>query len=220
MTIITRSLLGAATALALGAPVLAADAPAAPAPSTHVRGTIAGHTATSIDVKTANGVVHVATSTDTAILQVVPSTRAAIKPNTFVGIASAGDAPGAAAREVVVFPDSARGMGEGHYAWDLPGGGHSMMTNGTVAAPKSMMTNGTVKTSSGANGPMVVNVAYKGGTSRITIPANAPIVTFVPGTDATVVAGAHVVIFASGTAPAALNSQAVLVGKDGLVPPM
>lgn len=209
--------------VAAGAAILAsllAIAPAsAAAPLAHVRGTVAGTSATGIDVQTASGVVHLAVVAKTGFIAVLPSTRAAIKPSVFVGIASVGDAPGARAREVVVFPDAMRGMGEGHYGWDLAGGGNKM-TNGTVAAPKSMMTNGTVSHAMGASGPMTITVTYKGGSNRITVPANAPVVTFVPGTAALVKKGAHVVVFATETGGKPTAAAAVLVGKDGLTPPM
>src|SRR5581483_3837137 len=43
----------------------------------------------------------------------------AIKPNAFVGAASMPQSDGSqSALEVLVFPESGRGSGEGHYAWD------------------------------------------------------------------------------------------------------
>jgi hypothetical protein len=43
-----------------------------------------------------------------------------IKPGSFVGTAATTGTDGKlTATEVVVFPESARGTGEGHYAWDL-----------------------------------------------------------------------------------------------------
>jgi hypothetical protein len=153
------------------------------------------------------------------VVEVLPSSRSAIKPNTFVGIASIGDAPGANAREVVVFPDAMRGAGEGHYGWDLPGGGNKM-TNGTVAAPHSMMTNGNVGSMNHGNGPMILNVTYKGGANRITVPANAPIVTFTAGTRAMVVKGSHVIVFASQQNGKPVQAERIAVGKGSLVPPM
>ncbi len=198
----------------------AAPAFAASAPDVHLRGTVVATSAASFDVETAAGVVHVPFSkTKTTVAQIIPSSRAAIKPNTFVGIASNGDAPGAAAREVVVFPEAARGMGEGHYGWDLPAGGNTM-TNGSVAARKSMMTNGSVGAKSGSAGPMTITVTYKGGSNRITVPASAPIVTFAPGSPAMLVKGAHVVVFAPGPATAPGQAAFVFVGKGSLVPPM
>src|SRR5690349_9236718 len=43
-----------------------------------------------------------------------------IKPGTFIGTAATTGTDGKlTATEVVVFPESARGTGEGHYDWDL-----------------------------------------------------------------------------------------------------
>jgi RNase P/RNase MRP subunit p29 len=199
--------------------LLTASAASAAAPLVHIRGTVVATTATSVTIRTATGIVRVPLAAATLYAQVLPSSRSAITPNTFVGIASNGDAPGAKAREVVVFPEAGRGTGEGHYGWDLPGGGN-MMTNGTVAAPKSMMTNGTVATAAGANGALVLNVTYKGGSNRITVPPGTPVVTFGPGSRALLVKGAHVIAFVPGSASAPGTAARVLVGKGDLVPPM
>ncbi len=54
-----------------------------------------------------------------------------IKPGSFVGTAAVTGTDGKqTATEVVVFPEAARGTGEGHYAWDL--GPNSTMTNANV----------------------------------------------------------------------------------------
>ena len=63
-------------------------------------------------------------------------------------------------------PNSMRGAGEGHYAWDLQPG--SMMTNAAVTA--------VVKAKAGD----ALTLTYKDGTQKITVPPNAPIVTFAP----------------------------------------
>lgn len=211
-------------AFALGAvvaaPLLGSPAAAlADAPLVHVRGTVAATSATGFDVTTATGLVHLTVAPKTGYISVLPSTRAAIKPNTFVGIASVGDAPGARAREVVVFPEAMRGAFEGHYGWDLPGGGNKM-TNGNVAPAKSMMTNGSVHGATTGAGPMTITVTYKGGSNKITVPPDAPIVLLAPGTAKLLKAGAHVVVIAQQSGGKPTTAAAVLVGKDGLTPPM
>lgn len=220
-----RLLPRAAGALALTT-LLAGNA-GADTPPAHVRGTIAAVTSSTVDITTATGTVHL-TIDKAKIGQVTPASRADIKPNSFVGIASV---PGAVetAKEVVVFPENARGVGEGHYPWDLPGS-KSAMTNGTVAPKSSMtngsvmhgssMTNGSVGMKSGGDGPLTLNVAYKGGTTKIVVPATAPIVTFHFSSAADLVVGAHVFAIASVVDGKPSAAQFVLVGKDGLVPPM
>ena len=137
------------------------------------------------------------------VVSVVPSSRAQIKPGAFLGIASVTQPNGTQrAAEVVVFPEAARGSGEGSYDWDLPAAakGHSKMTNGTVsqsmphAAPHSRMTNGTVSRQAGSS---ALTLSYKSGsgtgTQALTLPPNIPVVTFAPGQAAQLTPGAHVV---------------------------
>jgi hypothetical protein len=202
----------ATAAAALGAPDISPK---------HVRGTIASVSASSITVTTDGGPVVVALSKSSGVLGVVRGNAADIKTGTFVGIANVSGHGAMRALEVVVFPDAMRGAGEGNYPWDLPaGGGHSsMMTNGTVSAGGghgSMMTNGTV--ASGAAG-QPITLTYKGGSQRIAIPPDVPIVRIAPGTRALLVPGAHVVVFTiSGPGP--LNAARIVAGVHGVVPPM
>ena len=55
---------------------------------------------------------------------------------------------------------------------------------------------------------------------RPLVPPEVPIVTFEPGQRDALTAGAHVVLFVRADAQGALTAQRVLVGKDGMVPPM
>jgi hypothetical protein len=171
-------------------------------------------------VKTDAGPVTVRVDDATKVLDVVPASFDDIASGTFIGTANvAGNAPASSrALEVVVFPPSMAGAGEGDYPWDLPApaNGHSSMTNGTVQAGRSsMMTNGTVM---GVNdrGAKTVTLQYKGGSKMVTISPNVPIVRIGPGTKSELTVGAHVVAFPSAGGAAAR----VVVGKDGAVPPM
>jgi hypothetical protein len=92
--------------------------------------------------------------------------------------------------EVVVFPDSLRGFAEGHYPWDL--GSKSMMTNATIADKVQSVEGETV------------NVTYKGGEKKITIPANIPIVGLVPSEHSEIKPGAIVFV---PTAVCAISPQ-------------
>jgi hypothetical protein len=141
------------------------------------------------------------------VLAVVKSSMAEIKPGTFIGTATT-TKPDSTLRsvEVVVFPEGMKGTGEGHYPWDLPGS--SMMTNATV-------TN-AVK---GVEG-QTVTVTYKGGEKKVEIPADVPVVTFVPATAEDIKPGEAVFVPGQREADGSLHSGVVLFGKDGLVPPM
>ncbi len=195
---------------------------AAPSPALHIRGTIQLVQGKVLSLSTAAGPIRVQLPPKPFIVAVIPSDRAHIKDGTFLGIASVPGLGGTQrAREVVVFPEAGRGTGEGSYAWDLPGGGaagHSKMTNGT--AMHSKMTNGTAHKSSGD----ALTLQYKSGTGTgsqtITLPANIPIVTFAPGQMSLLKPGAHVFIAGHHLPNGMTIADRVLVGKNGLVPPM
>jgi len=142
--------------------------------------------------------------TVTAIVKVEPS---AIAPGKFVGTATLPQPDGTQrALEVLVFPESARGSGEGHYAWDL--------------LPGSMMTNATVADVVDVDKARRMTLRYKDGEQTVVVPANAPVVTFEPGTRDMLRAGAHVMLGATVQPDGSLTATRVSVGKDGLVPPM
>lgn len=215
--------LAAVGALAAGSVTLAA-----PAASVHVRGAVASVQGGVMTVTSAAGPVRVQLAPKTPVVSVVPSDRAHIKDGTFLGIASRPQANGTQrAVEVVVFPEAARGTGEGSYAWDLPGSGsHSKMTNGTVSrstmtnGTASRMTNGTAHTAGGS----ALTLQYKSGTGTgsqaIALPANIPIVTFTPGAASQLTPGAHVFVIGHRLPSGIVAADRVLVGKNGLVPPM
>ena len=133
-------------------------------------------------------------------------TMADIKPGTFIGTATSGDDTDMKALEVVVFPESMRGTGEGHYAWDL--GSKSMMTNANV--------DNAVK---GVDG-QTVTLSYKGGEKKVQIKDTTPIVKPVDATKADLVPGAKVFIVTPGESGGKLEAGRVVVGKDGITPPM
>jgi hypothetical protein len=230
----------AATGLFATGSVLAAPPPVA----VHVRGAIQSIQGQVLTVTSVNGPVRVLLPPKVPVVSVIPSDRAHIKDGSFLGIASVPGPGGAqSAREVVVFPEAARGTGEGSYPWDLPGSGgpavrsrmtngtamHSKMTNGTVATSRmtngmamhSKMTNGTVRKSVGGT---ALTLQYKSGTGMgsqtITLPPGIPVVTFVPGKASQLVPGAHVFVAGHRQPNGAVTADRVLVGKDGLVPPM
>ena len=234
--------LSAIAALATGG----SAALAAPAAPVHIRGTVASVQGKVMTVTSATGPVRVQLAAKLPIVSVIPSDRAHIKDGAFLGIASRPQANGTQrAMEVVVFPEAARGTGEGSYAWDLPGSGaHSKMTNGTVSrstmtnGTASRMTNGTMSrmTNGTAHGSRMTNgtaqkaggtaltLQYKSGTGtgsqNITLPANIPVVTFAPGSASQLTPGAHVFVIGRRLPSGVVAADRVLVGKDGLVPPM
>jgi hypothetical protein len=130
-----------------------------------------------------------------------------IKPGSFVGTAAMTGADGKlTATEVSVFPEAARGTGEGHYTWDF--GPNSTMTNANVDA--------VVEGTSGRD----LKFSYKGGGKTVTVPANVPVVTFAPATRSDLTPGKKVFVVATPAQPGAFVAQRVVVEKDGVVPPM
>lgn len=155
-------------------------------------------------------------SGETVRIAVAPAVRIAavrtigldqIRAGSFIGTAAKTDVNGKlTAQEVVVFPESERGTGEGHYAWDL--GSHSTMTNANVDA----VVAGTLGHE--------LQLSYKGGTKTITVPDDVPIVTFIPAARTDLVVGKKVFVIASKDAGNKLSAQRIVVEKNGVVPPM
>jgi hypothetical protein len=141
------------------------------------------------------------------VVAVVPAPRDAIKEGAFVGAAAMPQADGTQrALEVLVFPESGRGSGEGHYPWDLK--------------PGSTMTNATVAEVTKVDRDQRLTLRYKDGEKTIVVPPDVPIVTFEPGSREMLRSGAHVLVNARAKPDGSLTAASVVVGKDGLVPPM
>ncbi|HKV00357.1 MAG TPA: hypothetical protein VJR58_33970 [Vineibacter sp.] len=195
-----------ASLMALVAGVAAAQQP----PPTRVRGEITGYGDRVLNVTTREGdKVAIKLAEGFSVIGVTKADIADIKSNSFVGIAALKGADGNwVALEVLVFPESARGAGEGHYPWDLQ--------------PQSTMTNGTVATVAEAAHGRTLKITYKGSDQpiEIVVPPTAPIVTFAPGSPDLLKAGNHVFASATKGAGGDLTAARVLVGIDGLVPPM
>jgi hypothetical protein len=186
------------------APVLAA----ADGTPVRIRGTVASIDGSNLVVHAKDGKDVAVTLKDKyAVLAVVKSSMADIKPGTFIGTATVTQ-PDSLLRslEVVVFPDAMRGFAEGHYPWDL--------------GPSSMMTNATVANAVEGVDGQTVTVTYKGGEKKIAIPANVPIVALVPADKGDIKPGASVFVPTEKQADGTLVAGAVLFGKDGVVPPM
>ena len=143
-----------------------------------------------------------------AVTAIVAIDIAAIKAGSYVGTATMPQPDGTLrSLEVVVFPESGRGTGEGHHPWDLRPG--SMMTNATVAEIVEV----------GKDRRMTLR--YKDGEKVVMVPGDVPIVTFEPGDRTLVKAGAHIVIFGATPRPdGTLTAARISVGRDDLIPPM
>lgn len=185
----------------------AAFAQNAPAP-TRIRGDIVAVDATTLTVKRrgSGDMVKIALKSDVTVGAVKNVKLNDIAKGAFIGTATETGTDGKlTALEVLVFPEAARGTGEGHYAWDL--------------MPGSMMTNANVDTvASGVKG-RVLTLSYKGGSKEVMVPEATPVVTFAPAMRADLIVGKKVFVIATGSS-ASYTASRVVVEKDGVAPPM
>jgi len=187
------------------APALAEAAPLATARATVE--TISADGAT-LSVRTRAGeeqTIHL--NPKTRFILVVPAALADVKPGSFIGVAALpGEGAELKAMEVHIFPEAMRGTGEGFRPFDL--------------APKSSMTNGNISARvDAASGPKLT-VTYKGGEQTIVIDPKTPIVALQPGARTDLKPGAAIIARGPNQGDESIDAAFVLVGKDGLVPPM
>jgi hypothetical protein len=174
-----------------------------------VRGTLEQVNGNVLSVKTRNGTSTTVTLKDGApVVAVAKGAMSDIQSNTFVGITALAQPDGTIkALEVHVFPESMRGTGEGHYGWDL--------------LPNSTMTNAAVTQQVKKVDGNVLTLKYKDGEKTIVVPSDAVVVDLIPSDKTDLKPGAQIFVprwakKADGTWEAAV----VLVGRDGITPPM
>ena len=195
--------------LALAAAVATlASTGAAAADGVRVRGTVASISGDTLVVKSRDGDnVSIKLDAGWKAGGIVKAKLSDIKPGDFVGIASLPTAAGGdGALEVLIFPPAMRGTGEGSYGWDLK--------------PNSSMTNGSVSEAVQSVEGTTVNVVYHGQSKKIVVTPTTPIVTFAPAVNADIKPGAAVFVPADRAEDGKLSTGRVVVGKDGVVPPM
>lgn len=192
-----------------------APTPATPgAPQVRLRAVIGKIDALSITIKERSGeVITLVLPAEMDVSEVYPIDIADIKPGSYIGTAAMPQPDGTQlALEVLVFPEAARGAGEGHRPWDLRA--ESTMTNTTVAD--------LAASPSSTPGGQKLTLRYKDGEKVVIVPAGVPVVSFKPGKQdeaALLVAGAKVLITAQERdgKPTALRAP---VGRNGFAPPM
>jgi hypothetical protein len=201
-------------ALMATVPLALAQAPAPANPTLRLRATIEKVDASSLTVRARGGeLITLVRPAGMDVSEVFPLALADIKPGSFIGTAAMPQADGSQlALEVVVFPESARGTGEGHRPYDLLP--DSTMTNATVA--DLAMAPSTVP------GGQKLTLRYKDGEKTVIVPPNAPVVSFKPAKadeNVLLVPGAKVMVTAQEREgkPTALR---VIVGRNGFAPPM
>jgi hypothetical protein len=174
-------------------------------PPPRVRGVIQSVEGQTLVVKTQDNTVRLTLTDMTGINGVEKRTMADIADNTFVGATAVKNRDGRwEATEVHIFPESMRGAGEGHYAWDLP---ESTMTNGAA----------TGLVGKGRGGTMTVR--HAGGNVEIDVTRRTAIIALTMGSRALLVPGATVMALAQPANGGAV-AVAIIAETNGVKPPM
>lgn len=181
-------------------------APVAAAPTVRLRGTITSVSPTSLTVRERSGeVIELVLPATLVVSETYPIELAAIKLGSFIGVGAMPQADGTQrAIAVTVFPEAARGTGEGFRPFDY--------------APQSTMTNATVADMVAAPEGRKLRLRYKDGEKIIVVPTGAPVVSFKPGDRTLLVPGASVALTAQEVdgRPTAIRISA---GRNGFALP-
>jgi hypothetical protein len=171
-----------------------------------IRGDIVSFTGGTLVVHRKRGdIVSIEVKPDIGVSAFKPARLSDAKVGTYVGTPAITGSDGKlTATSLIVFPEAARGTAEGHFAYDF--------------GPKSTMTNANVTSVVTATSGRELSLSYKGGTSKVTVPANVPVVTPVPASKADLVAGKQVFIVVTPGANGVYDAHVLFVEKDGLVP--
>jgi len=168
-----------------------------------IRGTVQSVNGDMVTVQPTDGApVEVKLAPNLRVSTMAPLKLGDIKPNDFVGIGASGPADHLVAIQVVVFPESLRGAGEGHYPWSVQP--ENSMTNANVT--------GVVATQAGGR---ELTLSFKGNSLKISVPPDAAIYRLAIGDRSALVPGAKVSIAASMDGDAVLSASRVTVAIEG-----
>jgi len=177
-------------------------------PPVRLRGTVENFAAPNLIIKERSGkIISLMLPEETGIAEVIPTDITTVQPGSFIGTAALPRADGKlVALEVVVFPEAARGSGEGHYPWDLK--------------PDSSMTNATVANLARSSDGRTLHLKYKDGEKTVIVPDGIPVVTLRAGDRSLIVPGAKVFIVAEPGNDNEFTIKRLMVGRNGFQPPM
>jgi hypothetical protein len=196
-----------ATAIVLAASLFGTLAIGQSTPATvRLRGTVQAVSPGTLTLKERGGeVIELVLSDKLVVSEVYPIALEDIKPGSFIGTAAMPQQDGSQrAIAVTVFPESARGTGEGHRPFDLQ--------------PQSTMTNATVADVVAAPAGRTLQLKYKDGEKTIQVPQGAPIVTFKPADRSLLVPGASVSL-AAQVVDGKPTATRVNAGRNGFALP-
>ena len=186
--------------------LICAQAIAQPAQNRRFRGTIEGLDGNVLIVKTRDGASVKINLADN--WQVTAYTRAQIsdiKVGNFIGVGASPQPDGSQkAVSINIFPESARGLGEGFRSWDV--------------VPNGTMTNANVAEAVASPDGQTLLLRYKDGEKKVIVPPTATIAIFSAGEKSEVKPGVAVAITAVAKPDGTFESARVGVGRDGFVP--
>jgi hypothetical protein len=198
-----------AAALALAAVLAAAAAFAQSAPPVRLRGEIVKLDGDALSMKTRAGeAVTVKLAPNYGVTELRKAELGEITNGLYVGVTAMPQKDGTLrAIAIHIFPQAMKGTAEGHHRWDL--------------APDTTMTNATVDGEVTKGAGTMLKVKYKDGEKTVVVVPETKIVAMEPGKPEMLKPGAHILIFgATKAADGSLTTNRVVVGRDGLVPPM
>lgn len=195
-------------------------------PTQAIRGDVTAVEGASLHVRSDTGQVVTVALVDKLRVNVrVPMKANAITQGAYVGVTATPQPDGTLLASIVsIFPESLRGVAEGHHPMDaLPG---RTMTNATVASvggrsakPAGTMTGATVANAGDSGHGETLKLTYAGGEKTVTVPEDAVVVKSEPADRSALVPGTHVIVYAAPAPDGTLTATRVSVGKNGSVPP-
>jgi hypothetical protein len=180
-----------------------------------VRGTLKSVTGEQLLLSTREGVVMgFELSPEVGIFVVSPASIEEIEPGDFIGLTTVSAGGRRVALEAHLFEEDLRGLGEGHYAWDL------------VEEP-NMMTNATIAEVKETGGDRQIEVTYgtdegqAAGVQSIYLPTGVPIVKMARTEDRGLLQpGRGVMLIVMPVRDLTPQVIAAVVGDGAIDPPM
>jgi hypothetical protein len=179
-----------------------------------VRGTLKSIAADQVVIRSREGeVMGFPLSPKLGVFAVTPASIDDVKQGEFVGLTTITSGDRQVALEAHLFADDLRGLGEGHYPWDLVDK-PNMMTNATVAEIKSVGADRQLQVNYQAGEPKVE------GSQTIYLPPSAPIVHMAKAERSVLAPGKDVVLLVRPDRDQTPVVIAAVVGERGAKPPM
>src|ERR1700686_2349443 len=175
---------------------------------TRIRGNVDKLDGQNLTVKSRDGkALTIELAGNVTVITLVKKSVADIKAGDYVASTGVKGTDGKIhAVEVRIFPEAARGTGEGQFPWDL--------------MPDSIMTNATVGRVDQAPQRPVLHVTFKGTESEYTVGPDVPVLANGPGDISLLKPGVAVFVIALKHEDGKLTSARLYVEKDGIKPPM